>query len=106
MSDKWTREQVEQFFSDKFVALTFDHYYKYVFMFIGVYQHWNEDLKKIEFYRCFCQDGGNHDDIYRLEIDMETPKPLLPLSQWGYDITIKVSTNREDWKEIYYEYTY
>lgn len=103
---EWSRGQVEEFFRDKFVALTFDHYYKYVFTFIGVYQHWTPETRQREFYRCTCKDGGNHDDIYRYEVDIQEPKPLLPLSQWGNDIQIEKSTDRRNWEEIYYEYTY
>lgn len=102
----WTREQVEQFFKDKFIALTFDHYYKYTFTFTGIYQRWDDKTKQREFYQFICQDGGNHDDIYRFEVNRDEPKPLFPLGQWGYDITIKKSVDRENWETIYYEYMY
>ena len=50
----------------KDVHLTFDHYYKYMFAFIG-------HVTLSEKYKIVAQYGGNHDDIYKFEVDIHDP---------------------------------
>jgi hypothetical protein len=57
-------DDVKFLFKD--VHLTFDHYYKYMFTFIG-------RVTLSERYKIVAQYGGNHDDIYKFDVDIHEP---------------------------------
>jgi hypothetical protein len=71
--NQMTDDVVKFLFKD--VHLTFEHYYKYMFTFIG-----HETLS--ERYKIIAQYGGNHDDIYKFEVDIHEP---LCFGKFGLD---------------------
>ena len=68
-----TREQVDAKFSN--VPLRFVRYWKYLFTFAG---------KSDDGHVITAATGGNHDDIYRLEVDVSKPLTLGSCSEWNY----------------------
>ena len=67
--NEFTDEFVKDAFKD--VKLTFEHYYKYTFTFIGY-------LPRVVGggvdYKIIAQYGGDSDDIYRFEVDAHKPE--------------------------------
>ena len=57
-------DEVKILFKD--VHLTFESYYKYMFTFIGF-----ETLT--DRYKIIAQYGGNHDDIYKFDVNIHEP---------------------------------
>lgn len=100
------REELMEKFKDKNISLVFQHYYKYVFNFVGLYEEFDRELNKTVYYKFECGYGGNSDDIYRYEVDTRKPVPFIE-EYWCNYISVKQKIgHEEDWKEIYYEYTY
>lgn len=62
--NQMTDDEVKFHFKE--VHLTFEYYYKYMFTFIGHVTLSNR-------YKIIAQYGGNHDDIYKFEVDIHEP---------------------------------
>ena len=78
-----TREEMLSIYGD--TPLLFSGYYKYTFYFSGVAHDGNN---------ISIQVGGNHDDIYRLDVDRDAPKTISDAEPRGVTI-------RKDGEEIY-----
>jgi len=59
-----TDDEVKNLFKD--VHLTFEHYYKYMFTFIGYTTYYDK-------YKIVAKYGGTQDDIYKFEVDIHEP---------------------------------
>ena len=71
--NKMSDDEVKILFKD--VHLTFEHYYKYTFEFIGYVTLSNR-------YKIIAHYGGNHDDIYKFDVDIHEP---LRFGKFGLD---------------------
>jgi hypothetical protein len=59
VSKEMNKEEVQSMFGD--VELTFSHYHKYCFTYVGHYEHGHK-------YKIVASFGGSADDIYRFEV--------------------------------------
>src|SRR5271157_405540 len=72
-----TSEYVREHFKD--ILLTFEHYYKYVFTFIGYIT-----IEPHKDYKIIAKYGGDSDDIYRFEVDMHKPEKMMELDSYNF----------------------
>jgi hypothetical protein len=72
--NKLTKEEALKLYGD--VPLKFDHYYKYVFTFVG----FAEDGAEV-----YINIGGTGEDIYRFEVDQDTRLTLNRSNFNGFD---------------------
>lgn len=95
--NKMTREEAEEMFDyyNGSLSVTFDSYYKFSFTFLGE----NDDVE------LFLGYGGNHDDIYRYNVNtkpVETPKNYNDIikESWSW---IKMTDKRTGkwWQESF-----
>ena len=72
-----TKEEVFEKFKD--LPLTFDHYYKYTFTFVG----------RNEEYTVIADVGGNSEDIYRQEVSADCTETLGTLEPYSVVVKLK-----------------
>jgi hypothetical protein len=95
-----TDEFIKENFKD--VQMTFEHYYKYTFTFIG---YLSRKVVNGTEYKIVARYGGDHDDVYRFEVDTHKPERFGEMGLDSYSF-VEIFKYDDTYPPTYYRKVY